>query len=239
MQAMLLERIVSLAQNPTPLRLAEVEDPTTAADEVLLKVAACAVCHTELDEIEGRTPPPKLPVIPGHQVVGTIAALGSEVTGLTLGARVGVGWIHRSTGLPDENLSASFVATGRDVNGGYAEYMVAPAEYVYPIPTNFTDVQAAPLLCAGAVGYRALKLTQLHDGQRLGLMGFGGSAHLVLPLARHLYPNSEVFVFARDAQSRRFALSLGAAWVGDITAPAPVLLDAIIDTTPAWKSTLR
>jgi propanol-preferring alcohol dehydrogenase len=161
--------------------------------------------------------------------------LGEGVTKLSDGQRVGVGWIHSSSGECDENLSTEFKATGRDVNGGYAEFMIVPENYAYPIPANFSDAEAAPLLCAGAVGYRALKLSGLVDGQRLGLTGFGGSAHLVLQVARHRYPNSEVFVFARDRTARDFALGLGAKWSGDTVERAPVLLDAIIDTTPAWR----
>jgi propanol-preferring alcohol dehydrogenase len=198
-------------------------------------VAACGVCHTELDEIEGRTAPPRLPVILGHEVVGTIDRLGDGVTKLRVGDRVGVGWIHTSNGETDENLSPAFVATGRDVNGGYAEYMTANADYAYPIPEQYSDVEAAPLLCAGAVGYRALKLTNLKDGDRLGLMGFGGSAHLVLQLARYRCPNSPTYVFARDQAAQDFARQLGAAWAGHATERAPEPLDAIIDTTPAWR----
>jgi propanol-preferring alcohol dehydrogenase len=201
---------------------------------VLIKVAACGVCHTELDEIEGRLRPPRLPIVPGHQVIGRVVARGDAVS-MAEGERVGVGWIHCSSGEPDENISEEFVATGMDVNGGYAEYMTVPATYAYPIPTAFSDTQAAPLLCAGAIGYRALKLAQLEDGEALGLTGFGGSAHLVLQLARHLYPNTLVYVFARDAEARTFARSLGAEWAGDTIERAPVRLNAIIDTTPAWK----
>jgi propanol-preferring alcohol dehydrogenase len=151
------------------------------------------------------------------------------------GDRVGIGWIHSSSGGPDENLSSEFRATGRDVNGGYAEFMIARENYAYPIPEAFSNEHAAPLLCAGAVGYRALKLTNLRDGQRLGLTGFGGSAHLVLQLARHLFPQTQVYVFARDAEARAFAMRLGAAWAGDTSDRAPDKLHAVIDTTPAWK----
>jgi propanol-preferring alcohol dehydrogenase len=165
--------------------------------------------------------------------------LGNGVTKRVRGERVGVGWIHSSTGNADENLSSDFRATGRDVNGGYAEYMTVPEDYCYPIPDQFSNAEAAPLLCAGAVGYRALRLTGLQDGQLLGLTGFGGSAHLVLQTARHKYPNSKVFVFARDAGSREFALHLGATWAGSIDDSAPELLDAIIDTTPAWRPVVQ
>jgi propanol-preferring alcohol dehydrogenase len=176
-----------------------------------------------------------LPVVLGHEVVGRVDRLGDGVTTLCEGDRVGVGWIHRSSGEPDENLSPEFVATGRDVDGGYAESMTAPADYVYPIPAQYSDVEAAPLLCAGAIGFRALRLTGLADGQRLGLMGFGGSAHLVLQLAAGQFPNSPVYVFARDPAARDFARQLGAVWAGDVTERAGEPLDAIIDTTPAWR----
>jgi propanol-preferring alcohol dehydrogenase len=234
MLAMQMNRTVSLSEENEPLTAGNLPIPEPATGEVLIKVAACGVCHTELDEIEGRAPPPRLPVVPGHEVVGTIDAVGTSVAPALVGNRVGVGWIHSSTGKPDENLAAEFVATGRDVNGGYAEYMTVPARYAYPIPDSISDLQAAPLLCAGAIGYRALRLTGLTDGQRLGLTGFGGSAHIVLQLTRHLFPRSSIYVFARDAASRQFALSLGADWAGATAEQAPQPLHAIIDTTPAW-----
>jgi propanol-preferring alcohol dehydrogenase len=235
MKAMLLNKIVSLHENDSPLALAELPIPEPGPGEVRIKVSACGVCHTELDEIEGRTAPPRLPVVLGHEVVGRVDALGAGVSRLATNERVGVGWIHSSSGEADENISPEFRATGRDVNGGYAEYMTVPENYAYPIPEIFSDEAAAPLLCAGGVGYRSLKLCQLEDGQRLGLTGFGGSAHLVLQMARHLYPQSEIYVFARDASARAFALELGAAWAGDTGERAPQALHAIIDTTPAWK----
>ena len=234
MRAMQMTRTVSLLEEATPLTLVELPTPHPGPDEVLIRVRACGVCHTELDEIEGRTPPPALPVIPGHEVVGTVAETGARVHDYRPGDRVGVGWIHSSNGAADENLAAEFVATGRDVNGGYAEYMTVPAAYAVPIPDSFSDEQAAPLLCAGAIGFRALRLTNLRDGKSLGLTGFGGSAHLVLQLARHLYPNSPISVFARDETGRAFARSMGADWVGHTTDRAPAPLHAIIDTTPAW-----
>jgi len=235
MKAMLLNKIVSLHENDSPLALAELPIPEPGPGEVRIKVSACGVCHTELDEIEGRTAPARLPVVLGHEVVGRVDALGAGVSRLALNERVGVGWIHSSSGETDENISPEFRATGRDVDGGYAEYMTVPENYAYPIPAVFSDEAAAPLLCAGGVGYRSLKLCQLEDGQRLGLTGFGGSAHLVLQMARHLYPHSEIYVFARDASARTFALELGAAWAGDTGARAPQALHAIIDTTPAWN----
>lgn len=235
MKAMILRKIVSLETCRAPLELVELPDPQPQADEVLLEVSACGVCHTELDEIEGRLAPARLPIVLGHQVVGNVAARGRDVTEHRIGDRVGVGWIHRSSGDEAENLSPQFRATGRDVDGGYAERMTVPARYAYPIPAALTDAQAAPLLCAGAIGYRALRLTRLRNGDRLGLTGFGSSAHLVLPLARHRFPDSEVYVFARNLRQRAFARQLGAVWAGDTAERAPAPLDAIIDTTPAWK----
>jgi len=235
MRAMILRRVAALDEQPEPLELVDLPRPRPDADEVLVQITACGVCHTELDEIEGRTAPPELPVVPGHEIVGRVVERGDRAERHAVGDRLGIGWIHSSDGTEDENLSAAFVATGRDVNGGYAEYVTAPEDYAYPIPETFTDAQAAPLLCAGAIGYRSLRLTGLSDGQRLGLTGFGASGHLVLQLARHLYPSSEVFVFARDADARLFARELGAAWTGETQARAPEPLDAIIDTTPAWK----
>ena len=234
MKAMILRKIVSMNEETNPLQLAHWPIPEPKPGEIRLQVLACGVCHTELDEIEGRTPPPRLPVILGHEIVGRVDKQGAGATKHREGERVGVGWIHTSSGDRDENISPAFVATGRDVNGGYAEYMSVPQDYAYPIPEIFSDAQAAPLLCAGGVGYRALKLTRIQDGDLLGLTGFGGSAHLVLQMVRHRYPNTQVFVFARDQKTRAFALELGAVWAGDTTERAPELLHAIIDTTPVW-----
>ena len=234
MKAMVIDRIGPIVEDPPPLRQADLPGPEPGPGEVRLKVAACGVCHTELDEIEGRTAPPRLPVVPGHEVVGHVDGLGPGAARFREGDRVGVGWIHHSSGGSDENVSPAFRATGRDVNGGYAEFMTVPEAYAHPVPPVFGDAEAAPLLCAGGVGYRSLRLAGLADGQRLGLTGFGGSAHLVLQLARHLYPGSPLFVFARDAEARRFARQLGADWAGDTTDTPPEPLHAIIDTTPAW-----
>jgi len=235
MKAMVLESLADLGTRQSPLRLTTLPEPDLNEGDVLLRVTRCGVCHTELDEIEGRTPPLHLPVVLGHQVVGVIE------DGEKKGQRVGVAWIASACGTcahclaGNENLCAEFKATGRDVNGGYAEYMAVRADFVHPIPGSISDSEAAPLLCAGAVGYRALKLCNLQDGQSLGLMGFGGSNHLVLKTARHKYPKSQIFVFSRNAQEREFALSLGAAWAGAIEQGPPVRLDAIIDATPAWR----
>jgi len=246
MKAMLLREITSLKQNQTPLSLHEIPKPEIDAGEVLVRVTRCGVCHTELDEIEGRTPPPRLPVVLGHQVVGTLESSGlplenrQQAVGLQRGQRVGVAWIASACGTcnhclsGNENLCAEFKATGRDVNGGYAEYMKVRPEFVHLIPEAFTDSEAAPLLCAGAIGYRSLRLSNIQDGQCLGLMGFGGSNHLVLKIAKHKFPNTKIFVFSRNPEEREFALSLGAAWAGAIDQNPLEGLDAVIDTTPVW-----
>jgi propanol-preferring alcohol dehydrogenase len=235
MKGMILSKVVSLDETDSPLGLVDLPIPEPRASEILIRVLACGVCHTELDEIEGRVPPPMLPIVLGHQVVGIVEQIGRGVSRHNAGDRVGVGWIFSSTGAADENLDPHFRATGRDANGGYAEFMTIGEDYAYPIPPIFSDIEAAPLLCAGAVGYRALRLADLADGEPLGLTGFGGSAHLVLQAARQLYPNSPVYVFARDPQARSFANQLGAVWAGDTSERSPEPLRAIIDTTPAWR----
>lgn len=250
MKAMLLESLRDVKPEHMPLKLAQHPEPTLAPGEVLLRVTRCGVCHTELDEIEGRTPPPQWPVILGHQVVGVVEGVqrlptlesGEAQSQETLESeRVGVAWIASACGhcqyclSGQENLCPEFKATGRDINGGYAEYMKVRADFVHPIPDSISDSEAAPLLCAGAVGYRALKLSNLQDGQSLGLMGFGGSNHIVLKVAKYKYPDSDIFVFSRNPQEREFASSLGAAWAGAIDEVPPEGLDAIIDTTPVWR----
>ena len=182
MKALILPKIVSLTEVDGPLQLVEMAIPEPAPGEILIKVSVFGVCHTELDEIEGRTAPPTLPIIPGHEVVGRVERCGDGVTRHHTGDRVGVGWIHSSTGAHDENLSPQFRATGRDAHGGYAQYMTVPERYAYPIPPKFSDEEAAPLLCAGAIGYRAMRLANIADGDLVGLTGFGGSAHLVLQM---------------------------------------------------------
>jgi propanol-preferring alcohol dehydrogenase len=217
--------------------------PVLAPGEVLLRVSRCGVCHTELDEIEGRTPPPRLPVIPGHQVVGTVEGIQrlEALDSIDIGQRVGVAWIASACGrcpfclAGQENLCAEFKATGRDVDGGYAGYIKVRADFVHPIPDSISDSEAAPLLCAGAVGYRALRLCTLQDGGSLGLMGFGGSNHIVLKAAKYKYPNSQIFVFTRNPGEREFARSLGADWAGAIDEIPPQALDAVLDTTPVWR----
>jgi len=234
MKAMQIRRIGPMSRDADPLAAADVPVPEPGPGAIRLRLLACGVCHTDLDEIEGRTRPPQLPVIPGHQAIGRVDALGAGAEGHAIGDRVGVGWIHHSSGGPLENVSPEFRATGRDVDGGYAEWMTVPAGYAFAIPTQFADAEAAPLLCAGAVGYRAMKLASIIDGEAVGFTGFGGSAHLVLQLVRHRYPRSPIAVFARDPAQRSHALVLGASWAGATEDRPPFPLDAIIDTTPAW-----
>jgi len=181
----------------------------------------------------------------GHQIVGRIEKIYNKKSKFKIGDRIGIAWIYSSCGHCNfcqegiENLCEDFKATGRDVNGGYAEYMVANEHCTFKIPDTFSDSEAAPLLCAGAIGFRSLRLTNIKDGQNLGLTGFGGSGHLVLKLSKYLYPDSKVFVFARSESEQKFALELGADWVGDTSDSPPELLDSIIDTTPVWKPVLE
>ncbi|NWF56828.1 MAG: zinc-dependent alcohol dehydrogenase family protein [Syntrophaceae bacterium] len=241
MKAMVLKETGRMQEDKAPLQLVDLPIPAPGKREVLVRVSVCGVCHTELDEIEGRTPPPRLPVILGHQVVGKVETLGPGADSFQSGDRVGVGWIYSACGTckfcrrGDENLCPDFRATGRDANGGYAQYLTVPQDFAYRIPPVFSDVEAAPLLCAGAIGYRSLRLAGLRDGQSLGLTGFGASAHLVLKMARHRFPRSRIFVFARSEKERAFAQELGAAWAGHPSEDSPEKLDCIIDTTPAWK----
>lgn len=240
MKAVVIKEIKPVTEDSEPVVCTELPDPEVGKREILIQVSVCGVCHTELDEIEGRTPPPKLPVVPGHQVIGRVIKKGGEVKKHRIGDRVGVGWIYHACGRcayclsGRENLCAEFRATGRDANGGYAELMTVSEDFAFPIPDDIGDLQAAPLMCAGAIGYRSLILSQLQNGENLGLTGFGASAHLVLQTVRHLFPRSKVFVFARSESERQFARDLGAAWAGDTMEEPPEKLSAIIDTTPAW-----
>lgn len=216
MKAMILPRLARLPENRAPLMAAELPVPVPKDGEILVQVSACGVCHTELDEIEGRTPPSRFPMVLGHQVVGKVAQTGDRVAKFAPGDRVGIGWIFSSCQAchfcraGNDNLCPQFQATGRDAFGGYAEYMVVGEDFAFPIPEPFTDPEAAPLLCAGAIGYRSLRLTDIQDGENLGLLGFGASAHLVLKLTQHLYPRVKIFAFSRTPGERHFARELGA-----------------------------
>lgn len=241
MKAMILNNISDLTREKDPLQTSDLPIPSPGKGEILLKVKTCGVCHTELDEIEGRTPPPKFPVIPGHEIIGIIKEKGAQVRFFNINDRVGVGWIFSSCRKcqyclnGNENLCRKFTATGRDANGGYAEYMVINENFAFKIPDIFTDSEAAPLMCAGAIGFRSLNLSMLKNGQNLGLTGFGASAHLVLKMVRHQFPDTNVYVFARDSNEREFAIELGAVWTGTVEEYSPEKLHSIIDTTPVWK----
>jgi propanol-preferring alcohol dehydrogenase len=225
----------------TSLEMRELVVPEPNPGHILVRVTACGVCHTELDEIEGRLAV-RVPVVPGHQVVGRVESPGPGASRYKQGDRVGVAWIHSACGrcsfcqAGNENLCDDFRGTGCDADGGYAEYMTVPEASAYPIPEAFSDVQAAPLLCAGVVGYRALRLTNLEDGQVLGFFGFGASAHILVQVARHRFPRATICVFTRPGQTehQKLALSLGADWAGATGDEPPEKLHAAIDTTPAW-----
>ncbi|MDI6890515.1 MAG: zinc-dependent alcohol dehydrogenase family protein [Thermodesulfovibrionales bacterium] len=241
MKAMVLNGTCKLEENRNPLEFVELPDPAPEEDEILVKVSTCGVCHTELDEIEGRTPPPKFPIVLGHQIVGKVEKGGSRASKFKIGDRVGIAWIHSACGRckfcleGNENLCEKFEATGRDVNGGYAQYTTVSEDFAFRIPELFSDSEAAPLLCAGAIGFRSLRLTGMEDGESLGLIGFGASAHLVIQMVRYKYPNSKNFVFARSEGERNFAEELGAFWAGGIEDESPEKLSCAIDTTPVWK----
>jgi alcohol dehydrogenase, propanol-preferring len=245
MKAMILRRTCDLARETNPLEYADVAVPEPSKNEILIKITACGVCRTELDQIEGRILPPKLPVIPGHQPVGTVASLGPETSKFTIGDRVGATWIYSSCGKCKfclnnlDNLCLDFKATGCDFNGGYAEYMVIPEDSAHKIPENLGDLlNIAPLMCSGVVGYRSLKLSGMENGKMLGLYGFGSAHHLVLQMANYLYPDSKKFVMTRNAKERKLAIKLDADWAGDLEDDTPEKPDCIIDTTPVWKTVL-
>lgn len=223
------------------LRFMEFKEPDVSSGEILLKVKACGVCHTELDEIEGRLKPSFLPIIPGHQIVGKVVEVGPEVSKFKVGDLAGVGWIFWACGNCEfcssgfENLCINFKGTGLDAHGGYAEYFKIGEDFAFRLPHSITPEEIAPLFCAGSIGYRALRLASIRNGHILGLVGFGASNHLVLKMAKRLYPLSPIFVFTRNPKERELALSLGADYAGDLHTPPPDLPHAIIDTTPVWK----
>ncbi len=229
------------AQNRV-LELVERPVPEPSACQVRLRVQTCGVCHTDLHILEGEINPPKMPIIPGHQVVGVVEALGSGVRpedGIRLGDRVGVPWFYDSDGTcrycqnGQENLCPNARFTGFHVDGGYADTMLAEADTVLPLPENLDDEQAAPLLCAGIIGYRSLRQAELQPGERLGLVGFGASAHLAIQVAR--YWDCEVYVFTRSEEHRRHAQELGAAWTGGAEEQPPGPLDRAVIFAPAGR----
>lgn len=240
MKAMVLRETSSIEKKP--LRMEDLPEPVPGSEEILVKVSVCGVCHTELDEIEGRLQS-KLPVVLGHQVVGKVAALGSGAKRFQLGDRVGIAWIYSACGKcrfcqrGNENLCLEFKGTGCHVNGGYAQYTVVPEDYAYLIPQRFSDSQAAPLLCAGAIGYRDLALSGIQRGQTLGLFGFGASAHIVIQVAK--YWGCEVFVFTRSEEHRELAKKLGASWTGGPEDQPPRKLNCAIDFTPVGETVVK
>ncbi len=240
MKAMVLRETSSIEKEP--LRMEDLPDPVPGSEEILVKVSVCGVCHTELDEIEGRLQS-KLPVVLGHQVVGKVAALGSGAKRFQLGDRVGIAWIYSACGRchfcqgGNENLCSDFKGTGCHVNGGYAQYTVVSEDYAYLIPQRFSDSQAAPLLCAGAIGYRDLALSGIQRGQTLGLFGFGASAHIVIQVAK--YWGGEVFVFTRSEEHRELAKKLGASWTGGPEDQPPRKLNCAIDFTPVGETVVN
>jgi alcohol dehydrogenase, propanol-preferring len=230
MRAMVFER------PGAPLRVADVTRPSPGPGDVLVRVRACGVCRTDLHIVDGELSRPKTPLIPGHQIVGVIEAAGASVTGLAAGARVGVPWLGWTCGRcrycrsGRENLCDEARFTGYEIDGGYAEYAVADARYCFPIPAGYADVQAAPLLCAGLIGYRCLRMAG--EAERLGLYGFGAAAHIVTQVARHQGRRVFAFTSPGDAAAQEFARSLGAVWAGDSLQTPPALLDAAIIFAP-------
>jgi propanol-preferring alcohol dehydrogenase len=241
MKAMVLDRIAPVEEKP--LKLVELPRPVPKRGQILVKISTCGICHTELDEIEGRVPPPGFPMILGHEIVGRVEGLGFGAKRFKKGERVGIAWINWACGKcsfcvkGEENLCDSAKWTGKDADGGYAEFTAVSEDFAYPIPERFTDVEAAPLLCAGVIGYRALRLSGMEDGKVLGLYGFGASAHIVIQVAKYRYPNGRVFVFTRPGQREHQdrARKLGADWIGATGDTAPEKLDCAIDFTPVGE----
>jgi propanol-preferring alcohol dehydrogenase len=237
MKAQILKKIAPVEKRP--LELVELPTPEPGPNQILVKVSACGVCHTELDEIEGRLQP-DLPVVLGHEIVGRVESVGDKATRYSIGDRVGIAWIYSACGecrfcqAGLENLCYDFEGTGCHADGGYAEYTVVAEDFAYPIPDIFTDAQAAPLLCAGAIGYRDLILSGIKSGQSLGLFGFGASAHIVIQAAIHW--DCKVFAFSRSEEHRKLAMRLGAAWAGSAEDEPPQRLDCAIDFTPVGET---
>jgi len=239
MKAMVLKKASAVEEKP--LELIDLPVPDAKDNQILVRVSVCGACHTDLDEVEGRLIPTKLPIVPGHQVVGTVADKGKAVTKFATGDRVGITWLYSACGecsfcrTGQENLCTNAKWTGKDADGGYAEYMVIAEDFAYPLPETFSDSQAAPLLCAGVIGYRTLRLAEITDGQTIGLYGFGASAHIVIQIIKHKFPDSPVFVFTKTAEHARLAEQLGAAWTGRSGDKPPAKLNKAMDFTPVGE----
>ena len=237
MKACLLHAPARIETNP--LDFTDVAAPRPSRGEILVRVRACGVCRTDLHVVEGELPPGKSPIIPGHQIVGLVEENGPDARRFAKGARVGIAWLHRTDGVCEycragaENLCDHPAFTGYTVDGGYAEYVVAPEDFVYPIPESFADEQAAPLLCAGIIGFRSLRLSGIKKGGKLGIYGFGAAGHVAIQVAR--YWGADVYVSTRDARHQRLALDLGALWAGGTLAEPPVKLDSAIIFAPAGE----
>lgn len=237
MRAWVLERQAPIATSP--LRLVELPDPEPGDGEIRVRVSVCGICRTDLHVIEGDLPPVKLPIVPGHQVVGVVDQVGRGCRRFAVGARVGIAWLRETDGScefcqrGDENLCPRSRYTGWHADGGYAELAIVREDYAYAIPDAFADDEAAPLLCAGIIGFRALERSRLPDGGRLGLFGFGSSAHITMQVAQHR--GGAVYVATRGERHRALARQMGAAWVGDAHDAPPVKLDSAIVFAPAGE----
>ncbi len=237
---MLLKKFAPIDQNP--LELVDIPKPEPGSEDVLLHIKVCGVCHTDLHTVEGELPEVKPPIIPGHQVVGIVEQKGKNASRFKEGDRLGVAWLYSSCTKcgyctqENENLCESARFTGYHVNGGYGEYIVVPEKFAYVIPEIFSDEEASPLLCAGIIGYRALRLSEIKPGQRLGLYGFGASAHVAIQVAVHW--GCEVYVFTRSDEHRKLARKLGAVWTGTSKDEPPTKMDSSIIFAPAGELVL-
>jgi propanol-preferring alcohol dehydrogenase len=239
MKAVVLTKQAAVEE--APLKLTDLAVPVPADNEILVKVSVCGACHTDLDEAEGRLMPTKLPIVPGHQIVGVVVDKGKNVTKFKGGERVGITWLYSACGQCSfckagaENLCENAKWTGKDADGGYAEYMVIGEDFAYPLPEKFSDSQAAPLLCAGVIGYRTFRLAEISDGETIGLFGFGASAHIVIQIIKYKFPNSDVFVFTKTAEHAKLAEKLGAVWTGRSGDKPPAKLNKAMDFTPVGE----
>jgi propanol-preferring alcohol dehydrogenase len=239
MKAVILDKQSPIEEKP--LKHADLPIPVPNDKQILVEISVCGACHTDLDEVEGRLKPSKSPIVPGHQVVGKVVDKGKATAKYKIGDRVGITWLFSSCGECDfcqtdsENLCAWAKWTGKDTDGGYAEYMVIGEDFAYPVPEQFSDSQAAPLLCAGVIGYRTLRLADVTDGQKIGLLGFGASAHIVIQIIKYKFPNSPVFVFTKTEKHAELAKKLGAVWTGRSGDMPPEKLNKIMDFTPVGE----